>query len=88
MAGARYLVTGAGGRVGATGNHAVRQFIARGLPVRALVHRIDARSELLRILGAEVIAGDLCDLETVRKAMQGVPASGPRIFGRRSSWTI
>lgn len=33
----KFLITGAGGRTGATGNHAVRQLLARQLPVRAFV---------------------------------------------------
>jgi uncharacterized protein YbjT (DUF2867 family) len=67
-----FLVTGAGGMVGATGNHAARQLLARKLPVRAFVHRADARAEQLKALGAEIVVGDLRDIETVRRALRGV----------------
>lgn len=33
----RFLIAGAGGRHGATGNHVVRQLLDRKFPVRALV---------------------------------------------------
>lgn len=68
----RFLITGAGGRTGATGNWAVRQLLARKLPVRAFVFRADQRSEQLAELGADVIVGDLRDIEAVRRAMRGV----------------
>jgi NAD(P)H dehydrogenase (quinone) len=70
--GAKFLVVGAGGRTGATGNHVVRQLLARKLPVRALVFRADQRSEQLAALGAEVVVGDLHDLSAVRRAMRDV----------------
>src|SRR4051812_30544284 len=68
----KFLITGAGGSTGATGNHAVRQLLARKLPVRAFVFREDRRSEQLAELGAEIVVGDLRDIEAVRPAMQGV----------------
>ena len=67
-----FLLTGAGGAVGSTGNHAARQLLERKLPVRAFVHRADRRAEELSALGAEIVVGDLRDLETVRRAMRGV----------------
>ena len=69
---AKFLVAGAGGRLGATGNHVVRQLLARKLPVRALVFRADQRSEQLAALGAEVVVGDLHDISAVRRAMRDV----------------
>jgi NAD(P)H dehydrogenase (quinone) len=69
---AQFLIAGAGGRTGATGNHVVRQLRARGLPVRALVFHADHRSEQLAALGADVIVADLRDLAAVRTAMRGV----------------
>jgi NAD(P)H dehydrogenase (quinone) len=72
---ARFLVTGAGGMVGATGNHAVRQLLEKRLPVRALVHRADERSDRLRSLGAEIVVGDLRDFDTVSRAMRDVRAA-------------
>jgi uncharacterized protein YbjT (DUF2867 family) len=67
------LVTGAaGGRQGSTGNRVLQLLIEHGVQVRALVHRVDERSERLRDLGAEVVAGDLLDPDLVRQAIQGV----------------
>jgi uncharacterized protein YbjT (DUF2867 family) len=58
--------------VGATGNYATRELLAKGQPVRAFVHRADERSEQLRKLGAEIVVGDLRDIRVVRDAMRGV----------------
>jgi uncharacterized protein YbjT (DUF2867 family) len=63
------LVTGAAGKTGAA---VVEQMRERGFPVRALVRRRDDRSARLEALGAEVIEGDLHDLGSMRKAMDGV----------------
>src|SRR5215469_12710452 len=68
----RFLIAGAGGRHGATGNHVVRQLLARKLPVRAFVFHADQRSERLAALGAEVVVGDMHDIEAVRSAMRGI----------------
>ena len=68
----KFLIAGASGRTGATGNHVVRQLLARKLPVRALVFRADHRSEELAALGAEVVVGDLHDISAVRRAMRDV----------------
>src|SRR5438105_14083228 len=68
----RFLIAGAGGRHGATGNHVVRQLLDRKLPVRAFVFHADQRSEKLQALGAEVVVGDLRDVEAVRRAMRGI----------------
>lgn len=69
---AQFLIAGAGGRHGASGNLAVRQLLARKLPVRAFVFRADDRSEHLAALGAEIVVGDLRDITAVRGAMRGV----------------
>ena len=67
------LVTGAaGGRQGSTGNRVVQLLVQRGLPVRALVHQVDERSQNLRDLGVEVVPGDLLDLDLVRRATQDI----------------
>jgi NAD(P)H dehydrogenase (quinone) len=63
------------GPTGDTGGVAVRESIKRGLHVRALVHSKDVRSEVLAKLGAEVVVGDLLDIDTVREAMEGVDAA-------------
>jgi NAD(P)H dehydrogenase (quinone) len=69
---AKFLIAGAGGRHGATGNLAVRQLLARKQPVRAFVFRADERSEHLAGLGAEIVVGDLHDITAVRGAMRSV----------------
>jgi len=66
------LVTGAsGGRQGKTGRHVCEMLLARGIAVRAFVHRIDERSDHLRGLGAEIFEGDLLDIRSVQRAAQG-----------------
>jgi uncharacterized protein YbjT (DUF2867 family) len=42
----------------------------RGIPVRALVHHLDARSDELRKQGAEVVEGDLLNPASVQAAMR------------------
>jgi NAD(P)H dehydrogenase (quinone) len=69
---AKFLITGAGGAHGPTGNHVVRQLLAKKLPVRAFVFHADQRAERLAALGAEVVVGDLRDIEVVRRAMRGI----------------
>jgi uncharacterized protein YbjT (DUF2867 family) len=67
------LVCGAaGGTQGSTGLIVTRLLRERGVAVRALVHRLDQRSEALRALGAEVVQADLLDLASVDAAMAGV----------------
>lgn len=63
------LVTGAAGKTGAA---VVEQMLDRGFPVRALVRRLDERSARLEALGADVMVGDLLDLQSMRAAMQNV----------------
>jgi NAD(P)H dehydrogenase (quinone) len=65
----KILVTGATGRTGAV---VVSQLLEAGYPVRALVHREDARSAALRARGVEIAVGDMTDFERVCAAMQGV----------------
>ena len=65
----RILVTGAAGK---TGSAVVEQMLERGFPVRALVRRKDERSAQLESLGADVVVGDLLDLDSVRAAVAGV----------------
>ncbi len=67
-----FLIAGAGGRHGATGNYVVRQLLDRELRVRAFVFHADQRSEQLAALGAEIVVGDLRDITAVRGAMRGV----------------
>lgn len=68
----KVLITGA---TGDTGRAAVHESLALGLDVRALVHRKDHRSAALEALGAEVVVGDLLEIDTVRAALEGVEAA-------------
>jgi NAD(P)H dehydrogenase (quinone) len=68
----KVLFTGA---TGDTGRAAVREAIDLGLDVRAMVHSKDARSEALSKLGAEIVIGDLLDINTVRAAMGAIEAA-------------
>jgi|HubBroStandDraft_4_1064222.scaffolds.fasta_scaffold128028_2 uncharacterized protein YbjT (DUF2867 family) len=67
------LVTGAaGGRQGSTGRLVAGLLVERGIPVRALVHKLDARSDRLRKQGAEVVEGDLLNPASVQAAMRNM----------------
>ena len=65
------LVTGAAGAVGGIGRNLTEFLLARGHKVRALVRREDERAEALRRLGAEVVEGDLTDLASMHRAIEG-----------------
>lgn len=67
-----YLIVGAGGAHGATGNRAARALLEMGLPVRAFVHHDDDRSAALKALGAQIVVGDIGDFNTARAAVEGV----------------
>ena len=53
------LVTGAAGSVGSVGRNVIKLLRERDLPVRALVHRLDERSQALNEMGAELVVADL-----------------------------
>ena len=65
------LVTGAAGAVGGIGRNLTEFLLAKGHKVRALVRREDERAEALRLLGAEVVQGDLTDLPSMHRAIEG-----------------
>ncbi|GHO51221.1 SDR family NAD(P)-dependent oxidoreductase [Ktedonospora formicarum] len=65
------LVTGAAGNLGAIGRNLTALLLAKGHKVRALVRREDERAEALRQLGAEVVQGDLTDLTSMHRAIEG-----------------
>jgi uncharacterized protein YbjT (DUF2867 family) len=65
------LVTGAAGAVGAIGRSLTAMLLAKGRKVRALVRREDERAGALRRLGAEVVQGDLTDLASMHRAIEG-----------------
>src|SRR5215469_14376536 len=62
------LVTGATGN---TGGAVVSELLHRGVPVRAMVRRRDARSAALEARGAEVVVADLFDPDRLVAAMRG-----------------
>ncbi|MBD2082617.1 NmrA family NAD(P)-binding protein [Leptolyngbya sp. FACHB-17] len=66
------LVTGAAGDIGAIGRNLTAMLLDKGHQVRALVRREDKRAEALRQLGAEVVLGDLTDLDSMHRAIGGV----------------
>ena len=68
------LVTGAAGRVGAIGRTLVDLLLKQGKPVRAMVRKEDDRARSLRDMGAEVVVGDLLDLDSTHKVIAGVDA--------------
>jgi len=65
------LVTGAAGSVGSVGFKIVELLRAKSMPVRAMVRQFDSRSEALSKLGAEVVKGDLTNLQDVHQAIKG-----------------
>src|SRR5271170_7287183 len=65
----KILITGA---TGATGGHAITKLLELKVPVRALVHQLDTRSEELRASGVEIVQGDLNDFGTVSEALKGI----------------
>ena len=65
------LVTGAAGRVGAVGRTVAELLLKQGKAVRAMVRTEDERAQALRALGAEVVVGDLLDLDSMHKAIAG-----------------
>jgi uncharacterized protein YbjT (DUF2867 family) len=68
----KVLITGA---TGATGGNAIKKLLELKVPVRALVHKVDERSEKLSSQGVEIVRGDLSDFEAVSAALQGITAA-------------
>ena len=66
------LVTGAAGRVGAIGRTVTELLLKQGKAVRAMVRNEDERAQALRDMGAEVVVGDLLDLDSMHRAIAGV----------------
>lgn len=67
------LVTGAsGGQQGSTGRVIAGLLLGQGIAVRAFIHKLDARSDELRRMGAEIVEGDLLNPASVRAAMKDV----------------
>jgi uncharacterized protein YbjT (DUF2867 family) len=66
------LVTGAAGRVGAVGRTLTELLLKHGESVRAMVRTEDERAQALRDMGAEVVVGDLLDLDSMHRVVDGV----------------
>ena len=65
------LVTGAAGRVGGIGRTATELLLQQGKAVRAMVRNEDERAQALRDMGAEVVAGNLLDLDSMHRVIDG-----------------
>src|SRR5215471_3801482 len=65
------LVTGAAGSVGAVGRAVTELLLKQGNAVRAMVRSEDERAQALRDKGAEVVVGDLLDLDSMHNAIAG-----------------
>src|SRR5258708_6552731 len=65
------LVTGAAGRVGAVGRTVTELLLKQGKPVRVMVRNEDERAQALRGLGADVVVGDLLDLDSMHRVIAG-----------------
>ena len=65
------LVTGAAGRVGGVGRTVTEMLLKQGKAVRAMVRIEDERAQALRELGAEVVIGNLLDLDSMHRAIAG-----------------
>src|SRR3954463_2907942 len=65
------LITGAAGRVGGIGRTITELLLKQGKPVRAMVRNEDQRAQALRDMGAQVVVGDLLDLDSMHRAIAG-----------------
>src|SRR5881227_4063289 len=65
------LVTGAAGHVGGTGRRVAELLLKRGKAVRAMVRKEDQRAQELRDMRAEVVVGNLLDLDSMHRAIAG-----------------
>jgi uncharacterized protein YbjT (DUF2867 family) len=65
----KVLVTGA---TGATGGNAIATLQELKVPVRALVHKRDSRSDQLSASAVEIVEGDLLDFDAVSEALTGI----------------
>ncbi|MGB8407189.1 MAG: NmrA family NAD(P)-binding protein [Mycobacterium sp.] len=73
---------------GNTGAPTVRNLLSTGHRVRALVHRVDARSDALAAAGAEVVVGDLPDFHAdgyVATIVSGEVLRATAVFARAAS---
>jgi uncharacterized protein YbjT (DUF2867 family) len=63
------LVTGAAGRVGGIGRTVAELLLKQGKAARAMARNEDERAQALRDIGAEVVIGDLLDLDSMHRAI-------------------
>ncbi|CAM4387471.1 Uncharacterized conserved protein YbjT, contains NAD(P)-binding and DUF2867 domains [Pedobacter westerhofensis] len=68
----KVLITGA---TGSTGRNAVNRLLDLGISVRAMVHRIDRRSDELEKRGVQVVQGDISVFDDVSNALEGISAA-------------
>ena len=79
------LVSGAAGPVGAIGRTVTELPMKQGEVARAMVRNEDERAQTLRNIGAEVVVGDLLDLESMHRAL-GSPEMVHDSRGLKSTW--
>ncbi|WP_454801253.1 NmrA family NAD(P)-binding protein [Mucilaginibacter phyllosphaerae] len=65
----KILITGATGK---TGKETVSQLLKKNILVKAMVRKLDERSDELESMGAEIVVGDLLDLNSMSAAMEGI----------------
>ncbi len=65
----KILITNANGK---TGFAAALQLLAQGYPVRAFVHHRRPLTSQLEQAGAEIFVGDMADMSSLNRAMQGI----------------
>ncbi|MDJ0396458.1 NmrA family NAD(P)-binding protein [Rhodococcus sp. G-MC3] len=65
------LITGAAGEIGGVSRLMVEMLLDQGHPVRAFVRQDDERAQALRVIGAEVVVGDLLNVADVAAALHG-----------------
>ncbi len=68
------LVTGAAGRVGGIGRTLTKLLLKQGKAVRAMVRNDDERAQALRDMGAQVVIGNLLDLDSMHQVIAGCEA--------------
>ena len=62
------LVTGAAGRVG---RKVTELLLKQGKAVRAMLRKEDERAQALRDMGADVVVGNLLDLDSMHRVIAG-----------------
>ena len=65
------LVTGAAGRVGGVGRTLTELLLKQGKAVSAMVRNEDERAQTLRDMGAELVVGNLLDLNSMHRVIAG-----------------